>query len=145
MDARGWPPGRWLCPPGIVLLAFASLLSCLLPSGQAKIYSRCELTRTLRNFGLEGYRGYSLADWVCLAYYTSGFNTAAVDHEADGSTNNGIFQVNSRKWCQNLDPEAPNLCQMYCSAKEKWVWVQFCHFLNVDLGKIIMCLSQFFI
>nr|XP_008535299.1 PREDICTED: sperm acrosome membrane-associated protein 3 [Equus przewalskii] len=71
MDARGWPPGRWLCPPGIVLLAFASLLSCLLPSGQAKIYSRCELTRTLRNFGLEGYRGYSLADWVCLAYYTS--------------------------------------------------------------------------
>lgn len=62
MDARGWPPGRWLCPPGIVLLAFASLLSCLLPSGQAKIYSRCELTRTLQNFGLEGYRGYSLAD-----------------------------------------------------------------------------------
>ncbi|XP_046532529.1 sperm acrosome membrane-associated protein 3 isoform X3 [Equus quagga] len=106
MDARGWPPGRWLCPPGIVLLAFASLLSCLLPSGQAKIYSR----------------------WVCLAYYTSGFNTAAVDHEADGSTNNGIFQVNSRKWCQNLDAEAPNLCQMYCS-----------DLLNPNLKNAVIC------
>ena len=54
---------------------------------------------------------------VCLAYFTSGFNTAAVDHEADGSTNNGIFQINSRKWCKNLNTEVPNVCQMYCSGR----------------------------
>ncbi|XP_014651849.1 PREDICTED: sperm acrosome membrane-associated protein 3 [Ceratotherium simum simum] len=128
MDARSWAPGRWLCPPGVTLLAFASLLSCLLMSGQAKVYSRCELARALQEFGLDGYRGYNLADWVCLAYYTSGFNTAAVDHEADGSTNNGIFQVNSRKWCRNFDPEAPNLCQMYCS-----------DLLNPDLKNAVIC------
>lgn len=54
---------------------------------------------------------------ICLAYFTSGFNTAAVDHEADGSTNNGIFQINSRKWCKNFNPEVPNLCKMYCSGR----------------------------
>lgn len=54
---------------------------------------------------------------VCLAYFASGFNTAAVDHEADGSTNNGIFQINSRKWCKNLTPKVPNMCQMYCSGR----------------------------
>jgi hypothetical protein len=54
---------------------------------------------------------------ICLAYFSSGFNTAAVDHEADGSTNNGIFQISSRKWCKNLAQNAPNLCRMYCSGR----------------------------
>uniref|UniRef100_A0ABI7YDL6 Sperm acrosome membrane-associated protein 3 n=1 Tax=Felis catus TaxID=9685 RepID=A0ABI7YDL6_FELCA len=117
MEARSWAPRRQLCPPGIMLLAFATLLSCLLTSGQAKVYSRCELARALQDFGMEGYRGYSMADWVCLAYFTSGFNTAAVDHEADGSTNNGIFQISSRKWCKNLSTDVPNWCQMYCSGR----------------------------
>lgn len=43
-------------------LALASLLSCLLTSGQAEVYSRCELARMLQDFGLDGFRGYSLAD-----------------------------------------------------------------------------------
>lgn len=54
---------------------------------------------------------------ICLAYFTSGFNTAAVDHEADGSTNNGIFQISSRRWCKNFTPNVPNQCQMYCSGR----------------------------
>ncbi|XP_008576702.1 PREDICTED: sperm acrosome membrane-associated protein 3 [Galeopterus variegatus] len=114
MEARSWAPRRWLCLPGVMLLACISLFSCLLASSEAKVYSRCELARALQDFGLDGYRGYSLADWICLAYFASGFNTAAVDHEADGSTNNGIFQISSRKWCRNLNPGTPNLCKMYC-------------------------------
>lgn len=56
-----------------MLLALVSLLSCLLPSSEAKVYSRCELARVLQDFGLDGYRGYSLADcenaspWLALA------------------------------------------------------------------------------
>lgn len=46
----------------MTLLVFAFLLSCLLNSNEAKVYSRCELARVLRDFGLDGYRGYSLAD-----------------------------------------------------------------------------------
>ncbi|XP_037848547.1 sperm acrosome membrane-associated protein 3 isoform X2 [Chlorocebus sabaeus] len=65
---------------------------------------------------------------VCLAYFTSGFNTAAVDHEADGSTNNGIFQISSRRWCRNLTPNAPNMCRMYCS-----------DLLNPNLKDTVIC------
>lgn len=45
-----------------MLLAFASLLGWLLTSSQAKVYSRCELARALQDFGMEGYRGSTMAD-----------------------------------------------------------------------------------
>ncbi|XP_005402888.1 PREDICTED: sperm acrosome membrane-associated protein 3 [Chinchilla lanigera] len=125
---RNWTPRSRLCPPVMTLLVLASLLSCLLTSSEAKVYSRCELVRALRDFGLDGYRGYSLADWVCLAYFTSGFNTGAVDHEADGSTNNGIFQINSRRWCKNLIPDSQNHCRVYCS-----------DLLNPNLKDTVIC------
>ncbi|XP_047563880.1 sperm acrosome membrane-associated protein 3 isoform X2 [Lutra lutra] len=115
MEARSQAPSKQLCPPGSMLLAFASLLGCLLTSSQAKVYSRCELAKVLQDFGLEGYRGSTLAD-------------SAVDHEADGSTNNGIFQINSRKWCKTLNPEVPNLCQTYCS-----------DLLNPNLKNTVIC------
>lgn len=51
-----------MCPPGITWLALAYLLSCLLASSKAKVFSRCELAKELHNFGLDGYRGYNLAD-----------------------------------------------------------------------------------
>ncbi|KAK2503499.1 hypothetical protein MC885_019628 [Smutsia gigantea] len=103
MEARGWAPRRRWCLPGLVPLAFAVLLRCLLTSGRARVYSRCELARALQDLGLEGCRGHSLAD------------SAAVDHEADGSTNNGIFQINSRKWRKNFHSNEPSRCHMYCS------------------------------
>ncbi|XP_062030977.1 sperm acrosome membrane-associated protein 3 [Lepus europaeus] len=128
MDARSWAARRWLYPPGIAVLALLSLLSCLLPASEAKVYSRCELAKVLHDFGLNGFRGYGLSDWICLAYFTSGFNTAAVDHEADGSTNNGIFQINSRRWCKELSKKALNLCRLYCS-----------DLLNPNLKDTVVC------
>ncbi|XP_060058427.1 sperm acrosome membrane-associated protein 3 isoform X2 [Erinaceus europaeus] len=115
MDVRSWVRRRWPCPPGLVLLVFTSLLSCLLTSCQAKVFGRCALASVLQDYGLEGYRGYSLAD-------------SAVDHEADGSTNNGLFQINSRKWCKNLNAQTPNLCQMYCT-----------DLLNPNLKDTVIC------
>ncbi|XP_076791343.1 sperm acrosome membrane-associated protein 3 isoform X3 [Arvicanthis niloticus] len=131
MEAKSRAPRRQLCSPGITWLALAYLLSCLLASSKAKVFSRCELAKVLHNFGLDGYRGYNLADWVCLAYYASGFNTAAVDHEADGSTNNGIFQISSRKWCKNLAPNGPNFCRIYCT-----------DLLKNDLKDSVMCVMK---
>ncbi|CAO2644491.1 Sperm acrosome membrane-associated protein 3 [Lemmus lemmus] len=115
MEARSWAPRRQLCPSWITWLAMAYLLSSLFAPSKAKVFSRCELAKELHSFGLDGYRGYNLADWVCLAYYTSGFNTATLDHEADGSTNNGIFQISSRRWCKNLSSNGPNICRLYCT------------------------------
>ncbi|KAM5274439.1 sperm acrosome membrane-associated protein 3 [Ctenodactylus gundi] len=128
MEAKSWAPRRRLFPPGIVLLARISLLSCLVTCSKAKVYSRCELVRVFQDFGLDGYRGYKLADWVCLAYFTSGFNTGAVDHEADGSTNNGIFQINSRKWCKTLASGTSKKCHVHCS-----------DLLNPNLKDTVVC------
>uniref|UniRef100_A0A670K154 Sperm acrosome associated 3 n=1 Tax=Podarcis muralis TaxID=64176 RepID=A0A670K154_PODMU len=52
---------------------------------------------------------------VCLAFYESHFDTAIVDHEADGSTSNGIFQINSHLWCEDYKHFQPNFCKMHCS------------------------------
>ncbi|XP_034289782.1 sperm acrosome membrane-associated protein 3 isoform X1 [Pantherophis guttatus] len=98
-------------------LLLLSLLICLLFSVGGKIFGRCELARVLKKAGLEGYRGYSLADWVCLAFYESHFDSALVDHEADGSTSNGIFQINSHIWCEDYKHGKPNICQMHCSGE----------------------------
>ncbi|XP_008846386.1 sperm acrosome membrane-associated protein 3 [Nannospalax galili] len=131
MEATGRASRRQLCPPGTMWLVLAYLLSYLLTSSKAKVFSRCELTKVLNDFGLDGFRGYNLADWICLAYYTSGFNTAAVDHEADGSTNNGIFQISSRKWCKTLTPNGLNLCRMYCT-----------DLLNENLKDSVVCIMK---
>lgn len=62
MEARSRAPRRQLCPPGITWLALAYLLSCLLASSKAKVFSRCELAKEMHDFSLDGYRGYNLAD-----------------------------------------------------------------------------------
>ncbi|XP_028568886.1 sperm acrosome membrane-associated protein 3-like [Podarcis muralis] len=100
---------------GKKLLLLLPLLMCFTSRVGGKIFRRCELAHLLKVSGLEGYRGYSLADWVCLAFYESHFDTAIVDHEADGSTSNGIFQINSHLWCEDYKHFQPNFCKMHCS------------------------------
>nr|XP_056706062.1 lysozyme C, milk isozyme-like [Euleptes europaea] len=96
----------------LILLA---LLTCLTSVVEGKIFSRCELAQQLKVAGLDGYHGYSLANWICLAFYESHFNTGLVDHQADGSTSNGIFQINSHLWCDDLTHPSPNICDLHCS------------------------------
>ncbi|VTJ84973.1 Hypothetical predicted protein [Marmota monax] len=63
---------------------------------QGKVYERCELARTLKRLGMDGYRGISLANWVCLAKWESSYNTRATNYNpGDQSTDYGIFQINS--------------------------------------------------
>ncbi|XP_070592907.1 uncharacterized protein [Erythrolamprus reginae] len=103
------------CFLGMKYLLLLSLLICLSFSVGGKIFGRCELAQVLKKAGLEGYRGYTLGDWVCLAFYESHFDSALEDHEADGSTSNGIFQINSHIWCEDYKHRKPNICQMHCS------------------------------
>lgn len=70
MEARNRAPRRPLCLPGITWLVLAYLLSCLVASSKAKVFSRCELAKELHGFGLEGYRGYNLADCENLSPYS---------------------------------------------------------------------------
>ncbi|KFO24754.1 lysozyme C [Fukomys damarensis] len=83
-----------------------------------KVFERCELARTLKRFGMDGYWGISLPNWVCLAKWESSYNTRATDYNpGDKSTDYGIFQINSRYWCNDgKTPRAVNGCGIPCSA-----------------------------
>uniref|UniRef100_A0A8C3TFX0 Lysozyme n=1 Tax=Chelydra serpentina TaxID=8475 RepID=A0A8C3TFX0_CHESE len=52
---------------------------------------------------------------ICMAFFESGFNSAAEDDNADGSTDYGIFQINSRVWCNNYRSPSENLCHIPCT------------------------------
>ncbi|XP_020653240.3 sperm acrosome membrane-associated protein 3 [Pogona vitticeps] len=88
---------------------------CLASRVAGKVYGRCELARVLKKAGLDGYRGHTLTDWLCMAFYESHFDTSLVRYEFDGSTSNGIFQINSNIWCEDYKHLQPNKCHIHCS------------------------------
>ncbi|KAM7393332.1 hypothetical protein PAMA_008136 [Pampus argenteus] len=82
----------------------------------AKVYQRCEWARVLKNNGMDKYHGIGLADWVCLTKWESSYNTRVINHNTDGSTDYGIFQINSRWWCEDgRTPRSVNACGIKCS------------------------------
>ncbi|XP_026153153.1 lysozyme C [Mastacembelus armatus] len=87
----------------------------LVTLASAKVYQRCEWARVLKSHGMDGYRGISLANWVCLTRWESEYNTAAINHNTDGSTDYGIFQINSRWWCNNGQGRTANGCNINCN------------------------------
>ncbi|KAM6276209.1 lysozyme C, milk isozyme-like [Spheniscus humboldti] len=90
------------------------LLALLTAVTKAKVFSRCELARLLQEEGLNGYGGYSLANWLCMAFYESTFNTAAQSIKVDGSADYGIFQISSQQWCTDDHSPSDNRCRMAC-------------------------------
>ncbi|EDL21833.1 lysozyme C-like precursor [Mus musculus] len=85
---------------------------------QGKVYDRCSLARTLQSLGLAGFQGITLANWVCLAKWESNFNTNTTRfNPEDQSTSYGIFQINSRFWCNDgKTPGSRNFCRISCKA-----------------------------
>ncbi|XP_007665970.1 lysozyme-like protein 1 [Ornithorhynchus anatinus] len=112
-------------------LGLLLLIDCLITFSQAKIYSRCKLARRLEHSGMDKFRGYSLENWLCVAYYESGFDTEAQNTLEDGSTAYGIFQIDSRIWCKNDEEPSKNRCHISCS-----------DLLNDDISDDIMCAKK---
>nr|XP_056711996.1 lysozyme C, milk isozyme-like [Euleptes europaea] len=112
--------------------AFAALLFLLIAVNEAVVFEKCELARRLKNAGMSGYYGYSLGDWICMAYHESRFNTAAVGPpNSDGSRDYGIFQINSRWWCSNGQGRTANGCHTSCN-----------NFLTNDISDDIECAKR---
>uniref|UniRef100_A0A0E9X846 lysozyme n=1 Tax=Anguilla anguilla TaxID=7936 RepID=A0A0E9X846_ANGAN len=103
----------------------------LVAAASAKVFSRCELARTLKAAGMDGYRGVSLANWVCLTKWESDYNTAVTNRNTDGSTDYGIFQINSRWWCNNGVTPTSNGCNIPCS-----------RLLSSDISAAITCAKR---
>ncbi|XP_054859834.1 lysozyme C, milk isozyme-like [Eublepharis macularius] len=112
------------CQPLLLLVYFVFAI-------HAKIYERCELAKQLDNHGMDGYQGYSLANWVCMAFFESGFDTEAVSQNKDGTSDFGIFQINSGWWCAVEDSVSENLCRIDCK-----------DLLNADIENNILCAKR---
>ncbi|XP_074793090.1 lysozyme C-like isoform X2 [Natator depressus] len=95
-------------------LALLPVLACLSAGARGEVLSRCELARLLQRGGLDGFMGYRLDNWLCLAFYASRFNTGTVTENSDGSSDYGIFQINSRRWCSDQRSRTLDLCQTRC-------------------------------
>ncbi|XP_043556136.1 lysozyme C-1-like [Chiloscyllium plagiosum] len=87
------------------------ILSVLLTGARPYVYQKCELAQLLRRNGLDGYRGYSLENWICLVQYESNYNTRIVGlNKRAGrtlSSDYGIFQINSVRWCEDGQTQHP--------------------------------------
>uniref|UniRef100_A0A670J5A8 Lysozyme C, milk isozyme-like n=1 Tax=Podarcis muralis TaxID=64176 RepID=A0A670J5A8_PODMU len=66
---------------------------------------------------------------ICTAYHESKYESSAVGPpNTDGSQDYGVFQINSRYWCDNQQGETANGCRISCSA-----------FTNDDITDDIEC------
>ena len=54
---------------------------------------------------------------ICMAYYESHYNTTAQTRLEDGSTDYGIFQINSDTWCRSAKLQEKNRCHVACSGR----------------------------
>lgn len=79
-------------------------------SDQGRAYERCELAKELR------YRHNvpqdQIADWVCIALYSSNLATSA-----KGQNSHGLFQINNEYWCSNNGVRGKK-CNLDCSTLE---------------------------
>ncbi|EGW04107.1 Lysozyme-like protein 4 [Cricetulus griseus] len=88
------------------------LISCLLTPIGASILGRCVVAKRLQEGGLDYFEGYSLENWVCLAYFESKFNPSAMyENSQGGYTGFGLFQIRDSEWCDH----GRNLCSASCS------------------------------
>ncbi|KAJ8784098.1 hypothetical protein J1605_008598 [Eschrichtius robustus] len=97
-----------------------SLIGYLVVPSGAAVLGRCVVAKKLHEGGLSDFEGYSLENWVCLAYFESKFNpTAAYDSLRGGYTGYGLFQIRNSDWCDH----GKNRCHVSCSAMETHVQV----------------------
>lgn len=95
------------------IFALISLLIIAFNATNAKIFSKCDFAKAMKNSGIPKS---DIADWVCLVTSESGLNTAAKNTKnSNGSYDWGIFQINDKYWC--MRDRAGNDCNIKCSGK----------------------------
>ncbi|XP_038188227.1 lysozyme-like protein 1 [Arvicola amphibius] len=108
-----------------------ALIISLSVVAESKVYTRCKLAKIFVKAGLDNYGGFNLGNWICMAYYESHYNTTVQKVLEDGSTDYGIFQINSFTWCRNVRLQQKNHCHVACSA-----------LITDDLTDAILCAKK---
>ncbi|OCT62172.1 lysozyme C [Xenopus laevis] len=97
-------------------------------AGNSWALNRCSVVNAIRRGGLVGIKGYSLGDYVCMAYHASRYDTSL----NRSPTEYGIFQINSYWWCDDgKTPGRKNLCGIRCK-----------NLLNTNISDDVNCLKR---
>ncbi|XP_026567422.1 uncharacterized protein LOC113443432 [Pseudonaja textilis] len=96
--------------PGKILKNFPMARS------NAIVFDICSFSAILKENGLEGFSGTTIAEWICLVFHSSGFDTSALN-VGPRATNHGIFLLSAKWWCDDFKtPHARNYCNVSCEA-----------------------------
>ncbi|KAJ6655328.1 hypothetical protein lerEdw1_005520 [Lerista edwardsae] len=112
----------------ILLLAFLCLASEAFVV--RRYMEKCEFLRTMKQYGMDGYHGFHLGMWGCLARYATRMDTRF--HVVEGGIPYyGLFRINAQHWCDNGVYPSENRCGISCSK-----------FLDYDLRDDIACVRK---
>uniref|UniRef100_A0A8D2KWP0 Glycosyl hydrolases family 22 (GH22) domain-containing protein n=1 Tax=Varanus komodoensis TaxID=61221 RepID=A0A8D2KWP0_VARKO len=101
-------------------------------ASEARIIPRCELAKTLKEHGLDGFKGYTLKDWLCMVFFESNFNTRPpMTRGTRRQGNYGIFRFSNRYWCSDGKQRSRNVCNIACQK-----------FLDDDITDDIECAKK---
>ena len=77
------------------------------------ILSQCQIASYLRN---SGFPESSIGTMICISKYESSYNCDAKNTNTDGSSDYGLFQINSYYWCSGDSHSKYNECGISCSS-----------------------------
>ncbi|XP_060528660.1 lysozyme C-like [Cylas formicarius] len=92
-----------------IFCSFFFLLGAGLVSIEGKVFTKCELAKTMK---AHGFPKSQLGTWVCIAYHESRLNTKTVNH-ATGDY--GIFQISHYYWCSDSNVPGKG-CKITCKS-----------------------------
>ncbi|GAB1296936.1 Lysozyme-like protein 6 [Apodemus speciosus] len=92
------------------------LASCLLVVSEGNIINRCTLAKILYEEDLDGFEGYSLPDFrrAVLGFCGKPVQHIKGERERRWSFDYGVFQINSRYWCNDYQSHSENFCRINC-------------------------------
>jgi len=80
---------------------------------QTNVQSQCQIASYLRK---AGFPESSIGTMVCISKYESSYNCDAKNTNTDGSSDYGLFQINSYYWCSGDPKSKYNECGISCSS-----------------------------
>ena len=75
--------------------------------------TECDVARYLRN---AGFPSNTIGTMVCISKYESSWNCDATNKNVDGSTDYGLFEINSYYWCSGDPTSKYNECGTSCAS-----------------------------
>jgi lysozyme C len=77
------------------------------------VQSQCQVASYLRK---SGFPESAIGTMVCISKYESSYNCDATNKNTDGSTDYGLFQINSYYWCSGDTKSKYNECSATCTS-----------------------------